>query len=119
MDAIKINIFRIVGQKDCTLPEDGDKVYEALSKALQADKKTILSFQGVDKLTTAFLNNAVGRLYGEFSEEKIKHLLSVDDASDSTKVRLKRVVTNAKNYFKNPDRMKESIQEILGEDDGE
>ena len=37
--------------------------------------------------------------------------------AQSAKVRLKRVVTNAKNFYKNPDKMRESIKEILGEED--
>ena len=119
MDEVKIGVFGMVGQKDCTLPEDGDKVFDALQRALHENKKVVISFKNVEKLTTAFLNNAIGKLYGEFEEEKIKESLSVEDMTESGKVRLKRVVTNAKNFFKNPDRMKESIKEILGEDDGE
>ncbi|WP_345974773.1 STAS-like domain-containing protein [Sulfurimonas sp. HSL3-7] len=119
MDEMKINVFSIVGQKDCTLPEDGDKVYQTIKKALVENKKTIINFKNVEKLTTAFLNNAIGKLYGEFEEAKLKDSLSVENLSESGKVRLKRVVTNAKNYFSNPDKMKESIKEILGEDDGE
>lgn len=119
MDEIKINIFSIVGQKDCTLPEDGDKVFKVIQKALGENKKALISFKNIEKLTTAFLNNAIGKLYGEFEESKLKDSLSVEDISESGKVRLKRVVTNAKNYFKHPGKMKESIREILGEDDGE
>jgi len=119
MDRIKIDIFSIVGQKNCTLPEDGDKVFRALERGLKEEKQILISFKNVEKLTTAFLNNAIGKLYKDFDEEKIKQSLSVVELSDSGKVRLKRVVNNAKNYFKNPDRMRESIREILGEDDGE
>lgn len=117
MDEIKVNIFSIVGQKDCTLPEDGDKVYKTIQKILQENKKAVLSFLHVNKLTTAFLNNAIGRLYGEFSEQKIKESLSVEDLSDGGKARIKRVTTNAKNHFSNPEKVKASIQEILGEED--
>jgi len=117
MNEVKVNIFSIVGQKDCTLPEDGDKVHKTIQKILKEDKKASISFLNVQKLTTAFLNNAIGKLYGEFDETKIKNSLSVQDLSDSGKARFKRVTTNAKNYFKNPDKMKESIKEILGEDD--
>jgi len=119
MDKIKLDIFSIVGQKDCTLPEDGDKIFNSLERLLKENKKVVISFKNVEKLTTAFLNNAIGKLYKEFEEEKIKQSLSLENISDSGKVRLKRVVTNAKNYFKNPDKMRESIREILGEDDGE
>jgi len=117
MDEIKINVFNIVGYSDCTLPEDGDKIYNALEKALNENKKIIISFKNVDKLTSAFLNNAIGKLYGKFDEEKIKLSLSLEDMSNRGKVLLKRVVSTAKSYFKNPDKMRESIREILGEDD--
>ncbi|HRF57338.1 MAG TPA: STAS-like domain-containing protein [Campylobacterales bacterium] len=119
MDEIKVDVFGIVGQKDCTLPEDGDKVYKILQKILSKNKKASISFLNVDRLTTAFLNNAIGKLYGEFDETKIKASLSVRDLSKSGLVRLQRVTQNAKSYFKNPDKMRESIKEILGEDDGE
>jgi hypothetical protein len=117
MDKIKINVFNIVGYSDCTLPEDGDKVYSALDKALSKDKKVVISFKNIDKLTSAFLNNAIGKLYGKFDEDKIKESLSLEDISSSGKILLKRVVSTAKLYFKNPDKMRESIKEILGEDD--
>lgn len=115
MDEIKINIFNIVGQSNCTLPEDGDKVYETLEKALSENKKVLISFKNVEKLTSAFLNNAIGKLYSKFEEEQIKESLSTEDMSASGKVLLKRVVSTAKSFFKNPDRMKESIQKILGD----
>ena len=117
MDKIKINVFNIVGYSDCTLPEDGDKIYNILEKALSEDKKVVISFKNVDKLTSAFLNNAIGKLYGKFDEDKIKESLSLEDISSSGKILLKRVVSTAKLYFKNPDKMRESIKEILGEDD--
>jgi len=119
MEEIKVSIFNIVGQEDCTLPEDGDKVYMVLKRVLNEDKKALISFKNIDKLTTAFLNNAIGKLYNEYSQDKIKNSLHLEDMKDSYKVRLKRVVINAKNYFNNPAKMKESIKEILGEDDGE
>ena len=117
MNELRIDIFNIVGQKDCTLPEDGDKVFNSLKRALIENKKIVISFQNVEKLTTAFLNNAIGKLYKDFEEDKIKQSLSVENITESGKVRLKRVVTNAKNYFRNPDKMRESIKEILGEED--
>ena len=116
MNELRIDIFNIVGQKDCTLPEDGDKVFNSLKRALEENKKIVISFQNVEKLTTAFLNNAIGKLYKDFDEEKIKQSLSLENITQSAKVRLKRVVTNAKNFYKNPDKMRESIKEILGEE---
>lgn len=117
VEEVKVNIFNIVGYGECTLPEDGDKVYFVLKKALDEGKKIVISFKNVNKVTTAFLNNAIGKLYSEYDESKIKESLSLEEMSDSNKVRLKRVVINAKNYFNNPDKMRESIKKILDEND--
>ena len=49
--------------------------------------------------TAAFLNAAVGQLYGTFSEKKIRSLLKIEDAEQDDLALLKRVVDNAKLYF--------------------
>ena len=115
MDEIKVNVMNIVGQGNCTLPEDGDKVFQILQKALNENKRVVISFKNVDTITSAFLNNAIGKLYNSFEEKKIKDYLSTEDMSSSEKVLLKRVVSTAKNYFKDPDRLKASVKRILGE----
>ncbi len=117
MDEIKVNVFNIVGYADCTLPEDGDKIYAILEKAIIENKKVLISFKNVERITSAFLNNAIGKLYGKFDENTLKQSLAIEEMSNSGKVLLKRVISTAKVYFKNPNKMKESIKEILGEDD--
>lgn len=42
MDEIKVNVFNIVGQGNCTLPEDGDKVFQILQKALNENKRVVI-----------------------------------------------------------------------------
>ena len=76
-----------------------------------------MSFRGVTDLTSAFLNVAVGQLYGEFTEEEIRAKLSVTDASPDDLELLKRVVDRAKEFFKDPDRFTAAAKEVLGEDD--
>lgn len=117
MNEVKINVYNIVGYSDCTLPEDGDKVYIILEKALNENKKVLISFKNIDTLTSAFLNNAIGKLYATFEENKIKDSLNIEDITNSGKVLLKKVVSTAKVYFKNPEKMRASVREILGEDD--
>ncbi len=117
MDKIKINIFNIVGYSDCTLPEDGDKIYNIIEKALNEGKKVLISFQNIERVTSAFLNNAIGKLYGKFDEDVLKDSLSLEHMSLSGKILLKRVISTAKLYFKDPDKMRKSVKEILGEYD--
>jgi Icc-related predicted phosphoesterase len=115
MQDITISVFSIVGNSFCVESDDGEKVFKLIKKGLNENKKIILSFQNVEMLTSAFLNTAIGQLYRDFDEEKIKSSLEVENLSPEDKVLLKRVTSTAKLYYKDPDRMKKSIAEILGE----
>lgn len=94
---------------------DGQKVFDLILKAFKDKKKITLSFKNIEMLTTAFLNTAVGQLYKDHSEGFIRDNLKVSDISESGKVALKRVVDTAKLYYKNPDALSKSIDEIIGD----
>lgn len=110
-DKIEISMFEVVGSSLCVASSDGEKVYERLKTALEADRNVVLSFHNVTSLTSAFLNAAIGQLYGQFSEEKIRALLKVEDTEQDDLALLKRVVDNAKLYFKNPKKYNRAIRE--------
>ncbi len=113
MDKIKLSIYSITGDSFCVAAEDGEKVFEQIKKGIIEERNIELSFINIEMLTSAFLNTAVGKLYGEFDEGKIKNLLSVSDISDEDKLLLKRVVDTAKAYYKDPDQFKASISKIM------
>ena len=113
MDTIKISVYAITGDSFCVAAEDGEKVFEQIKKGLVEGRKIDISFLNVEMLTSAFLNTAIGKLYGDFDETKVKNMLSVSDISDTDKLLLKRVVDTAKAYYKDPDQFKNSIKEIL------
>ena len=115
---ITIQIANIIGNLYAVEAEEGQKVYELIQKAFQENRNVILSFLNIEMMTTAFLNTAIGQLYKDFSEDKIKECLSVENISESGKVILKRVVDTAKLYYKDPDnfqRMQQSICEIINQ----
>ena len=116
---IRISIFGVVGNPLCVASNDGQKVYDRLAAALQADRPITLSFHNVTTLTSAFLNAAIGQLYGPFSEEQIRSRLKVENIEPDDRALLKRVVDNAKLYFKDPQRFDQVVRETLeDEDDG-
>ena len=115
MENTTINIVNTVGDSFCVEAEDGQKVFELIKKALCEKRSVTLSFLNVEMLTTAFLNTAVGQLYRDFSEEFIKERLSVENLTNSGAVSLKRVVDTAKLYYKDPEAMQRSINDIMGE----
>lgn len=116
---IKISIFGVVGSPLCVASDDGQKVYDRLDAALKADRIVSLSFHNVTTLTSAFLNAAIGQLYGTFSEEHIRTQLKVEDMEQDDLALLKRVVDNAKLYFKDPKRFDKVVEETQENGDNE
>lgn len=102
MPDIRISIFEVVGSPLCVTSSDGQKVYQRLAAALKADRDVLLSFRNVTALTAAFLNAAIGQLYGIFNKKHIRDFLKVEDVEQNDLALLKRVVDNAKLSFKDP-----------------
>ena len=114
-NVIKKSVHQIVGDFICVDAEDGKEVYNVLASFIQHEKPVVLSFLNVKMLTSAFLNTAIGALYGSFTEEQIKKFIKVEDMQPTDTMLLKRVVDTAKLYYKDPEKMERSIKEILEE----
>jgi len=84
----------------------GQRVHDEIASSLREGKKIELLFKQGEPLVSSFLNEAIGRLFGEFSEESIRELVSVRGMDKDGQDMLKLVVANAKVYFerlKGPD----------------
>jgi hypothetical protein len=114
-NAVELRIVDIAGTTSCVASEDGEKVHHAIVEALRRGEVVRLSFAGVEDLTSAFLNAAVGQLYnGEFTEQYIRaHIAPPKDASQDDLFLLKRVVERAKDFFRNPDGYKEAVKAAM------
>jgi hypothetical protein len=110
-------VTAIVGGSLCVSAADGQKVYDKIAPLMEKGRPVILSFQGVETLISAFLNAAVGQLYGKFSEDSIRELLSVQDMSQEDLATLKRVVGNAKRYFANKPTYDAAWKEVIGDEE--
>ena len=116
---IQISMFEIVGGSLCVASRDGQKVYDRVASALKADRNVALSFHNVTTLTATFLNTAIGQLYGTFSQAEIRSHLKVEHVEQDDLVQLKRVVDNAKLYFKDRTRFNRAIRETLRDEGDE
>jgi hypothetical protein len=117
-EIITLSVFQIVGSPLCVASDDGEKVYERIRKAIKQERCVALSFMHVTSLTSAFLNAAIGQLYGEFSEKEIRAKLTVKDMEHDDLFLLKRVVETAKAYFKDPELHRKATEELLGANNG-
>ncbi|OAG75767.1 hypothetical protein Amal_02866 [Acetobacter malorum] len=104
---IKIVLSKTVGSPFCVSNADGVKVYDTILTHFKKNEAVDISFSGVTRLTTAFLNAAIGQLYDNVSEEKINCLLNYTDAAPSHLAKIHTTVENAKKFFN--DRKNENL----------
>lgn len=112
-----IRVFEIVGGPLCVSSEDGQVVHDKIAHLIREGHKVVVSFDRVETLISAFLNAAIGQLYGEFTEEQIRSSLSVRDMAPEDMALLKRVVDNAKVYFKNRPSFDQAWKEEVGDEE--
>lgn len=98
--SINISAKNLIGSL-CVSADDGQKLHDDIAKYIRNERKIIVSFKGVDTLISAFLNAAIGQLYGEFPESLIQERLTVEGMEPEDFELLTRVVNNAKVYFEN------------------
>jgi hypothetical protein len=116
-EPIILRVYEVVGSSLCVSSADGQKVFEQIQQTLNDGKKVRLSFQNVESLTSAFLNAAVGQLYGVFPEQQLKESLSVQDMENDDLELLKRVVDTAKQYFQDPSVIEAARRAAMGDED--
>lgn len=113
----KIIIIETAGADCCVAACDGQKVHDKIAASFFENKIVELSFAGINDLTPAFLNSAVGQLYGSFPAESIENNLSFIDISQEDEIILKRVIKRARTYFEHAYSSRKALRDVLGGED--
>ena len=113
---VVIRVFDVIASPLAVSSDDGQKVYDRIAPLVRQGRKVRLSFEQIETMISAFLNAAIGQLYGEFSEDTIRNLFSVREMSSEDLVLLKHVVDNAKLYFANRKEFDQAWKEETGSD---
>lgn len=113
---IIVRAFDVIGSPLGVSSDDGQKVHDKIAPLLREGRRVSLSFDRIETIISAFLNAAIGQLYGEFPEEKIRELFNVRDMAQEDLALLKRVVDNAKLYFANRKEFDQAWTEEAGSD---
>jgi hypothetical protein len=116
--SLTLSVFEVAGSPLCVASDDGQRVHDRVAAALKEGSNVTVSFLNVSSLTSAFLNAAIGQLYGSFTEDQIRSKLKVKDIEPDDLALLKRVVETAKQYFKDPKRFDKAVEEAI-EDGGD
>jgi hypothetical protein len=117
-EIVKLKIFDIVDGPVWVSTEDGQKVFQEIDAVLSTDAAVELSFANRENLITAFLNAAIGQLYGgTYPESFLKEHLTFSDTTEDDRAMLERVIENAKRYFANRQAYDRVWDEAVDEDE--
>ncbi|WP_410509305.1 STAS-like domain-containing protein [Methanosarcina hadiensis] len=116
-EKVKIKIIETAGINCCVAACDGQKVHDRITVAFQKNSKVELSFAETNELTPAFLNAAVGQLYGTFHADLIEKNLSFIDLDPEDEIVLKRVMERAKGYFEHAYSCRKALRDVIGGED--
>ena len=100
-DPIAVRLHDRVGPI-CAATDDAQSIYDEIFPILADDRPVVLVFDGVEVLIPAFLNVAVGQLFGAMPEEKIRALVSVSGIADDDRELFEAAMENAKRYWERP-----------------
>jgi type III secretion system FlhB-like substrate exporter len=100
----------------CVASGDGDIIFEIISDAIRNKQHVELSFKDIKYITSAFLNSAIGQLYGVFSGDDITSFLRLIDLKEIDSELILRVKENAIRFYENKEKAMKPVYEELGSD---
>lgn len=110
-----LNVVVVSKTSACITPADGQKLYKAIELALENSDVVTVSFLGVKFLISAYLNTALGQLYSGHTAETLNRRLKITDATNEQLSLIREVLTNAKTYYADPERMDSLRREAMNE----
>lgn len=115
MDSLKIKITDHISLNKGITPDEAEPLYRMEMDAFHMGQKVILDFNGVEMLTTAFLNVIIGNLYKYYTSEDLKMMLHFENLDEATAVRIKKVTTNAKAFYSDENDYSKTIEAAIHE----
>jgi hypothetical protein len=111
--AFEIRTVEVVGDSICVAQDDGQRLFEVLRDALSSRRQVWLSFSGVESLTTAFLNAAIGQLLRSFESDFLHDNLKFRDLTGEQSRLRRGVIERARLYFSDPERFEAARAQVL------
>lgn len=108
---MKILIKDFIGTR-CILKDDGQKLFEEISRHLESKNEVTLDFSNVKMFASPFFNYSIGQLFNKFSEEDIRNNLHLEHLEVVGHSIIERVVENASRFKSDLD-YKKIVDEIL------
>ncbi|NFG61356.1 STAS-like domain-containing protein [Clostridium sp. CMCC3677] len=96
----EINLYKIISSNDAETPTQGDLVYKEIlpfiTRCLSEEKKFYIDFKNINNITTAFLNNSIGKLFFELDGKKLEEFMAFRGFSNQSQIKtLRHSIANA------------------------
>ncbi|WP_270599526.1 STAS-like domain-containing protein [Clostridium baratii] len=98
-----IKVKDVISSEFAVSPEDGDIIFNIIKSELDSQEKIAIDFQEIDLMTTAFLNNAIGKLYNIYNTQVLNEYIEIKNISSTDIKLLKKVIDRAKIKFTEKD----------------
>lgn len=93
---IELKVKEIIDSKIAFDDSNGDKLFKKIIEVTNGNSQAvILDFDGIDLVNTAFLNNAIGRLFDKEVYNIEKNRVLIRNMDDTKKDLLKETISNA------------------------
>ncbi len=96
---ITINIKDVINSAIADEDTKGDLVFDEIKKRVKDEEKIVLDFEKIELVNTAFLNNAVGRLFDSKEYNLDKNPVRIDNMNDNMIELLKESIQVAREKY--------------------
>lgn len=86
----KLVVREVIGSTSASTPNKAKSLLNALRNAVGSKRTTSVDFSGLSPITTAFLNNSIGKLYALYDVNELNRYIKLD-ASSLTALQKERV----------------------------
>ena len=110
---IVIGVSERIGSKRAISNTGAECVYEQICGIIDRKGVVVLDFAGIELIVTAFLNTAIGKLYGKYDEAKIEASLRFHNLDNDDMEMVSEVKKRAKSFFADTRGFSDKAEEAL------
>lgn len=96
----EIKLFDVISSNNAETPTQGDLAYNEILPIIKdflvKEKRFYINFENINNITTAFLNNSIGKLFFELDGKKLEELMAFRGFVNQSQVKtLRHSIANA------------------------
>ena len=110
---MNIKVITLTGEH-CISVDDGQKIFDLVHPLLVKGEDVTLDFTDIHVCASPFFNTAIGQLLKDIPIEKLQAHLHITNLTPYGNQVAKKVISNAKEYYTNPNLQKAIDDTLLG-----